>query len=239
MPKITSNNPAGGITNPNPADPVSGSTPAGAPSGHSNVDAMGGSTIAGGLAANKTTHQPGAIIKKLAPQTDAKTVEQLSKPNDVSSVSFTYRMGGQEGRLLKPGEEILMEVPPQFRGKPIRFAVLKHRQDSSDKSIDAPKDGEYDQAPGVSSLQVHDPESGEWRYWKAPWGSSGADGGKYAELRGSYDPEVENMFDWIRQGHAVAWGGYGKSHEPLMHDAVRVKSVGKELVRVHRWFRLD
>ena len=213
-----------------PAAPAEGSaSPA-------EVDGVGGSTVAGGLAHAASTDKPGSTIKALAAKEPpgVKTVEMMSKPR-LTSASVSYRMGGQEGRKLKPGEQMLLEIPPQFRDRPIRFAVLKHRQESSETT--EPTDGsKWDNKPGVTSVQVHSakhPEGQAWRFWKAPWGSSGKDGGKYAEHRDEYDPEVENMFDWMKNGHAPV-GGYGTSYDPCFADAIRVKSVGKDPVRVHQ-----
>jgi len=214
-------------------------TTAGADSANPTVtaDVVGGSTIAGGLAPTAPSHSPGEIIKALATQEpdSVKTVENLSKPSKVTSVSVSYRTGDSYGRKLNPGEQMLLEIPPQFRGRPIRFAVLKHRQDSGE-TVSPPSDGKWDPKPGVTSIQVHSPSHDadqSWRYWKAPWGSSGSSGGKYAEHRSSGDPEVENMFDWMKHGHAPA-GGSGSSKEPLMADAIKVLSVGEDPVRVHQ-----
>ena len=206
--------------------------------GFTDDDEVGGSAVAGGLAHTASSAQPGKVIKDLAAKepSEVKTVEMMAKPAKVTSVSISYKMGGSSGRKLAPNEQMLLEIPPQFRDRPIRFAVLKHRQDSSETS--SPPPGEkWDPKPGVTSLQVHSPEHQEaeaWRYWKAPWGSSGSAGGKYAEHRGSGDPEEENMFDWIQHGHGSAGGGHGKSNEPLMANAIKVVSVGEDPVRVHQ-----
>jgi len=190
-----------------------------------------GSTIAGGLAATASSYKPGEAIAKLAKKdTSHKTVELLSKPAKVTSVGVTYKMGSYEGRKLAPGEQMLLEVPPQFHGRPIRFAILKHRQDSGETSGTEGGD-KWDQKPGSTALNVHTPE-GEWRYWNAPWGSSGEDGGKFAEVRSAGDPESENMFDWMSHGH-VAVDGHGVSYEPVSATAMRVRSVGEDPVRVH------
>ena len=197
----------------------------------------GSPTVSPGLAPTAPAESPGHVIKALAKKesNDVKSVEMLSRPNNVTSVSLSYRTGDSYGRKLNPGEQMLLEIPPQFRGRPIRFAVLKHRQDRDETT--APEgDSKWDANPGVTSLQVHAPsfdDDQSWRYWKAPWGSSGKAGGKYAEHRSSSDPEVENMFDWIRHGHAPA-GGTGASREPLFADAIKVVSVGKDPVRVHQ-----
>lgn len=204
--------------------------------GHGTADGVGGSTIAGGLAATAPTSKPGDVIKALAAKepSGVKTVEMQSKPAKVTSVGVTYKFGGQ-GRKLEPNSQMLLEIPPQFRNRPVRFGVLKHRQDSSETT--SPSGGDkWDPKPGSTSMQVHGqemPEGKQWRYWKAPWGSSGSDGGKYAEHRGAGDPEVENMFDWIKHGHSAAGAGYGSSHEPLVVDAIKVKSVGEDPVRIH------
>jgi hypothetical protein len=223
-----------GVSSTDDATAVDASTPA-TPGA---TDAMGGATISGGLAPTAASAPLGNVIKALAAQepTAVKTVETLSKPTKLTSVSVSFKTGDSRGRKLNPGEQMLLEIPVQFRGRPIRFAVLKHRQDSSE-TVSPPADGKWDPKPGVTSLQVHSPAhdaNQSWRYWKAPWGSSGSDGGKYAEHRGSGDPEVENMFDWIQHGHAPAGGGHGSSHEPLMADAIKVVSVGEDPVRVHQ-----
>ncbi len=218
-----------GTTAPKPAE----TKPAG--TGHGTQDGVGGSTIAGGLAASAPSSQPGEVIKALAAKepSGVKTVEMLSKPAKITSVGVTYKFGGG-GRKLAPNEQMFLEVPPQFRGRAVRFAVLKHRQERSETTAPSGSD-KWDAKPGVTSLQVHGhemPEGEQWRYWHAPWGESGSDGGKYAEHRSSGDPEVENMFDWMANGHGQVGGGWGFSKDALRVDAVKVKSVGEDPVRI-------
>lgn len=206
------------------------------PTGHTTADGVGGSTVAGGLSHTAPTATPGSVIKDLAAKEtgSVKTVETKATPTKITSVSITYKTGSYDGRKLKPGEQMLLEIPPQFRDRPIRFAVLKHRQDSSETSSPPPGD-KWDPKPGTTSMQVHSKDTGAWHFWKAPWGSSGDNGGKYAEHRGAGDPEVENMFDWMSQGHQKVGGGYGGTSKAPMHaDAIKVVSVGQDPVRVHQ-----
>ncbi|MEE2904239.1 MAG: hypothetical protein VYC39_18065 [Myxococcota bacterium] len=226
--------------NPNPATEEiadTSHTSSSAPDDRVSVDSNGAPSISPGLATTAPSHSSGQVIKALAQNesSEVKSVEMLSKPHKTTSVSFSYRTGDSRGRKLKPGEQMLLEIPPQFRDRPIRFAVLKHRQDRDETT--APEgDSKWDANPGVTSLQVHAPSfdsDNSWRYWKAPWGSSGQAGGKYAEHRSASDPEVENMFDWIRHGHSAV-GASGVSKEPLFADAIKVVSVGKDPVRVHQ-----
>jgi len=193
------------------------------------------STKIGGLVSTATsmpTSVPGEVIKKLSQVESGKTVDLISKPTRITSTTVEFRLSGSEGRLLKPGEQIYMEIPPQFRGRKLASALFAHRQQQSDKS--SVKEGKWDNTPGTTALHFHSTTQGSegFRYWNAPWGSSGGEGAKYAELRSGGDPEVEREFEFFKQGTTGVKGG-GHSKAPLEIDALRLRSNGTDPTRVH------
>lgn len=229
-------NPLGGITG---AGSVGGTTPATGTTSTPAPAAAPGTTRAGGLAATASTLPtavPGELIKKLAAADTGNTVDLLSKPTSVTSTTVVYRMGSSEGRQLKPNDQIYLEIPPQFRGRPVYMAVFAHRQTQSDKTSTPEDKGgkKWDNTPGSTALHFHSTGAGDegWRYWNAPWGSSGKQGGKYAELRSGGDPENETEFEFMKNGTTSVSGG-GRSTKPLEIDALRLRSVGTDPTRVH------
>jgi hypothetical protein len=229
-------NPLGGITG---VGSVGSSTPAAGTTSTPAPAAAPGTTRAGGLAATASglpTSVPGELIKKLAAADTGNTVDLLSKPTSVTSTTVVYRMGGSEGRQLKPNDQIYLEIPPQFRGRPVYMAVFAHRQTQSDKTSTPEDKGgkKWDNTPGSTALHFHSTGAGDegWRYWNAPWGSSGKQGGKYAELRSGGDPENETEFEFMKNGTTSVSGG-GRSTKPLEIDALRLRSVGTDPTRVH------
>lgn len=229
-------NPLGGITG---VGSVGSTTPAAGTTSTPAPAAAPGTTRAGGLAATASglpTSVPGELIKKLAAADTGNTVDLLSKPTSVTSTTVVYRMGGSEGRQLKPNDQIYLEIPPQFRGRPVYMAVFAHRQTQSDKTSTPEDKGgkKWDNTPGSTALHFHSTGAGDegWRYWNAPWGSSGKQGGKYAELRSGGDPENETEFEFMKNGTTSVSGG-GRSTKPLEIDALRLRSVGTDPTRVH------
>jgi hypothetical protein len=229
-------NPLGGITG---AGSVGSTTPTTSTAATPTPASAPGTTRAGGLAptaAGLPTAVPGELIKKLAAADTGNTVDLLSKPTNVTSTTVVYRMGSSEGRQLKPNDQIYLEIPPQFRGRPVYMAVFAHRQTQSDKTSTPEDKGgkKWDNTPGSTALHFHSTGAGDegWRYWNAPWGSSGKQGGKYAELRSGGDPENETEFEFMKNGTTSVSGG-GRSTKPLEIDALRLRSVGTDPTRVH------
>jgi hypothetical protein len=105
--------------------------------------------------------------------------------------------------------------------------ILGHRQPAEKEK------GDWDQTPGLSSVQVlgkfAGAEQAEWRYWGGS--SSGEQGAKYAEPRPKSDPEMENLYDWGGLGHHGVNGG-SHSKAPLKPIALKVVSTGKSPVLV-------
>lgn len=208
------------------------------PSGHGSAVAPD-TTVAGGLAHTAPaaqTSDPNKIVNELAQKAKAageKVVDIIKKPTAQSSVSATFRFGG-EGRMLKPGEQLLLALPAHLQGRPVRHLILSHRQDHAHDTGTTPGQ-KWDANPGLTAVHLHAsnlPEGQAWRHWNSPWGSSGSEGAKFAEARSSGDPEFELEFDWHSRGHQGATGG-GYSNAPLLVDAARVKSVGKDPIFLH------
>ncbi|MBI4814875.1 MAG: hypothetical protein HY791_01375 [Deltaproteobacteria bacterium] len=234
MPSI---GPAGPNPNVNAAQPT---TPAAPPSttGPASTSGAPDSTIAAGLAAAAPaipSGQPGAVIAELAKSEQGKKiVDMIKTPTAKTSLSAKYNLGGYQGRQLEQGEEILLELPKELRGKAVRTVILRHRQEPSQDSGVTPGD-KHDSKPGLTAVHLHStdlPANQAWRHWNGPWGASGPEGAKFAEPRSSGDPENEIEFDWHIRGHSGVDGG-GASTKKLQVDAIRVRSLGDDPVFVH------
>lgn len=157
------------------------------------------------------------------------TVKLIAQPSSTTPTSITYRLGGPEGFRLRAGEQILLEVPRELRGRAVYQAILEHHQVESEKSSELTGETKkWDHTPGITALHFHstaEGEAGGWRYWHAPWGSSGVQGGKYAELR--EDWEAESHFDFAKNGTVAVEGGE-RIHQPITIDALRLRGVGTD-----------
>lgn len=175
--------------------------------------------------------RPGRRLEQLDAQDSSPyvTVKRVAQPTLVTPTSAAFRLGGPEGLRLRPGEQILLELPPALRGRPVYQAVLEHRQVESEKSsVLGPGPKRWDETPGITALHFSViSASGEqsWRYWHAPWGSSGAEGGKYAEIRPDW--ESESHFDFAKNGTVVVGDG-ALQHEVIRAEALRLRGVGQD-----------
>lgn len=231
MPKVTKK-PVLSTPGPAPAPKPKAVKPKPAKPAPSSIDAVGGAPANPGLASAAPAvgqKAPGELIKALAAQSSYKVVQLVATPTEQTGGMASWKLGDYGGRLLKPGEELMLEIPPQLRGRGVQTVVLLHRQNE-------PYAGDHDDSPGLTAVHVHAtnyPQGKEWRHWNAPWGASGKEGAKFAEYRPAGDPESETEFDWHIQGHSPV-GGYGSDKGELLGDALRVRSVGDDPVYVHR-----
>jgi len=180
-----------------------------------------------GLPSIAPTGKAGGVIAKLAGTDGFSTIKIVPQPTTTSPTRATFRLGGPDGMRLRPNEEILLEIPPQFRGRAVYQAVIEHRQVLSEKSsVPTGEVKKWDETPGVTALHFHPTGKGDdWRYWNAPWGSSGTDGGKYAEIRPDW--ECESHFDFAKNGTSPV-GGDKISHATIAVDALRLRGVGDD-----------
>ena len=197
-------------------------------------------TVAEGLAhtaaAAKKKPTAGVPLEKLVAEDKAvgvKVVDVVKTPTAVTALSAKFSFGGYEGRMLNPGEEIMMQLPAHLRDRPVRNVILVHRKDSAHDS------GKYtrthDDSPALTAVHIHAknlPANQAWRHWEGPWGSSGPEGAKFAEKRGAGDPEFETEFNWPEQGHAGVESG-SSTTKFLFGDAARVKALGDDPSFVH------
>lgn len=157
------------------------------------------------------------------------TIKVVAQPTTISPTRATYRLGGPTGLRLRAGEQVYLEIPPALRGRAVYQAVMEHRQVQSEKSsVPTGKVKKWDETPGVTALHFHSTATGDaggWRYWHAPWGSSGTDGGKYAEIRADW--ESESHFDFAKNGTCPLGGGK-KLHQVISVDALRLRGVGDD-----------
>lgn len=189
------------------------------------------------LAATAPSAKPsssGDVMTKLlqeAKASGAKVVDVIKKPTQTTQISARYELSSY-GRMLKHGEQLLLEVPPSLRGRPVRNVILVHRKDSSH---DHGGGGDWDNSPALTAVHLHStdlPKHEAWRHWSGPWGASGEEGAKFAEKRSSGDPEFETEFNWPENGHQGVGGG-GHSSALLYVDAMRVKALGQDPSFVH------
>lgn len=178
--------------------------------------------------ARRIDDSPGALIQELARRDKGySTIKLVAHPTRTTPTSATFRLGGPDGLRLRPGEQLLLELPKELAKRPVYQAVLEHRQVLQEKSsVPSGQKKNWDETPGVTALHFHSTSPGwsdPWRYWNAPWGSSGEQGGKYAEIRPDW--ESESHFDLAKNGTTPVGGGK-KRHQLLHADAVRVRGLG-------------
>lgn len=139
-----------------------------------------------------------------------------------TSNSVSYDFNGQK---LAPGEWMYMMVPPDLMARGVNFAILGHRQNPA---TERGMVGKWDHEPGLTSVQVYDEVTGEWRYWAGS--ASGKYGAKFAEV--GYSFEMENLYEWGRLGHRGVNGG-SLSREALLGRYIRVTNVGTDPVELN------
>ncbi|NUM60373.1 MAG: hypothetical protein HUU56_17215 [Bdellovibrionaceae bacterium] len=146
------------------------------------------------------------------------------EPTDITSHSVHFKFSDIK---LQPGEIIYFSIPKYLQNKSINSVILGHRQNPSTRKGTSTT-SDYDQIPGLTSVQVHsiDHNSSEsWRYWNGP--ASGQKGAKFAEI--SYSPEIENLYEWPDYGTSAVAGDYSDK-KSIRIDAVRIVSSGPDEV---------
>jgi len=152
-----------------------------------------------------------------------KTIATYSEPTGQTSSTVSYQIPEVK---LSPGECAYFRVPSSLQNRPITFAIIAHRQDP-EENTGTTEDSKWDNVPGLSSVQILGSESqDDWNYWKGD--SSGAFGAKFAEV--SHSPEIENLYEWQKIGHAKINGGIASSS--LSPKMSRVCATGKDPVRL-------
>ena len=80
---------------------------------------MPDSTVAGGLEAqapSASATPAGSVIKDLAAKSDYKVVKMVNTPTESTGSMASWKLGDYKGFMLKPGEEMLLEIPAKLRG---------------------------------------------------------------------------------------------------------------------------
>lgn len=147
---------------------------------------------------------------------DPQVTEIFVTPTKRTSTTLTFRVPSPEGKEMKPGERWLFQVPPDLRGANIRTMVLVHRKDPKNQG---PMVGSREEQGAYSLVTARKTGTEQWVTWSDQYGSK-----KYAEPRSAYDPENENLHDWMSAVGAT----------PI--DLVAVTSVGsgeKAITSVH------
>lgn len=134
----------------------------------------------------------------------------LDDPELRSYTTLAYEFPEHDGRALSPGHRFAFVIPESFRTRLVRDVILRHRKDAR-HAVDIGPD-RHDPYGAYSRVELHDPETGDWRGWRDPKGYSPD---KFAEPRPANDPENEVLHDWL------ATVGEVRS------DAIRVTNVGQ------------
>jgi hypothetical protein len=154
-----------------------------------------------------------------------KIIRLDSLPTKSTPTSVSYEFNNLK---LKPGECAYLAVPEELRNKPVLFVNLGHTQADEDNT-GYNKETKWDDNPGLTTVQLNQTnEKGEskWRYWNGM--ASGKYGAKFAE---PFHMELEGLYEWYHNGHSDVKTDT-KSLEPLMVDAMRLCSVGKDTVTI-------
>lgn len=175
----------------------------------------------------KEVEGAGSLSRVEAPEKDPAVDLILKDPKIDSYTSIEFALPEYEGRELTPGRRIEFHVPKEFQGRIVRDVILHHRKaDKYAKDIKYSKttgEVEWDPNGAYTRVEVFDKQDEVWKQWSDPMGYNSD---KFAELRGSGNPEVENLHDWIAT--------VGKLHA----NRVRVTNVGKHptlsTVQIHK-----
>lgn len=159
-------------------------------------------------------------------------VGTIAGPSASTATSITFDFG-PNGRVMQPGEVLMLGIPAEWKKRLINTVTLVHRQDAaSDTGLDEATG--RDERPGLTAVNLHSADDGTWRKWNCPWGGNGKWGAKFAERRPENDPEFESMFEWHIQGHANADKEKSAIKHTLRPNGVRVACVGDDPVIVHK-----
>jgi len=117
-------------------------------------------------------------------------VKTFTTPTTVTSTTVQYVVNEYYGVEIKPGEQWVFQIPPNFVEAVVRTVVLVHRKDSKyDASVEYHEDGTYYDTQGAyDAISCRKTGTSTWKGWGAA---------KFAEPRSSYDPEHENLHDWV------------------------------------------
>jgi len=117
-------------------------------------------------------------------------VRTFSTPTSVTSTTAKYIVNDYSGDPIKPGEQWIFQIPDAFKEAIVRTVVLVHRKDSQyDASVEYHDDGTYYDTQGAyDAISCRKTGTSTWKGWGAA---------KFAEPRSSYDPENENLHDWV------------------------------------------
>lgn len=128
-----------------------------------------------------------------------------------------------EQQFLTPSSILEFDVPRKLQDQNIETIVIHHRQDPNSPSNQNWKKGDWDNSPGLSSIQIWDGQC--WRYWEGS--ASGNLGSKFAEI--GHSMEIENLYEWAKEGHrCIDRTNY--SNGPLKAEKIRVVSTGNDTV---------
>lgn len=138
-----------------------------------------------------------------------------------------------EDQSLQPNEEIILDVPLHLQSYPVEWVAVTHRQSPNEERECASR-GDRDCLPGYTSVEILSTDksarSQDYRYWAGS--GSGPFNSKFAEIR-SGRGETDNLYEWQNKGH-ISVLTKRKSFDPLYPQKVRIRSVGKDSIRLQK-----
>jgi len=128
---------------------------------------------------------------------------------------------------LKPGEEIIINVPNFYQKSYLDGIIFNHRQ-LGDK-----RDWTNGRDPSPGYTTTHVMGIGEntqgWRYWGGSY--SGSPGAKFAEVGWSYEEDA--LYEWVKEGHySVKDGSFSK--ELLKISKLKFINTGIEEIDIDK-----
>lgn len=149
-----------------------------------------------------------AKIAEAQMKKDPSVTTIFTKPTSRSSTTVRFELDDYKGEEIKPGERWLFQVPEDLRGGKIRTVILAHRK--AEKYASSYDDKGHDHQGAYNLVSAREVGTDKWLTWRDQHGSK-----KFAEKRGSGDPEHENLHDWL---NAVGYKSI---------DLLSVTNVGK------------
>ena len=166
--------------------------------------------LEGGGGSSKGEETSPSIDQEIEKDKSADAV--FKNPQILSGTTINFAVDESEGRELKPNRRLLFIIPEEFRNRIVRDVILRHRK-ASKYCVDIGSDG-HDPYGAYSRVELHDTKNNKWRAW-VDYIYRRTD--KFAEPRGSGNPEHEALHDWV-----VAVG-------KIRPDAMRLTNMGKHL----------
>lgn len=161
------------------------------------------------------------IFTSLAFAQTAVDTYQISESRDLE---LSYKFSSH---VLNENEYIELTMPSKYSSKNLEFIAITHRQ-SPNEERECRSFSDKDCLPAYTSVEVYDANLG-WRYWAGA--GSGPFNSKFAEIRGRYNGETDNLYHWRLIGH-IGFDRNDKSTAALNIQKVRIRNLGPDSSKI-------